>query len=192
VTCRVQLKYVARHGAVVATVAGGNEAEPDSGRSPSTRNAPLQPPALDSPFHLDRKTFNIGDGPSAENPSAAAPSMIPLESDAGPQEKAAANDQLHADDNAQPSPRESPQLSPTAAENDEDASRPAAPIQRRRVVTRACDGCRRKKIKCEGKQPCIYCTKCGYGTCCGGDQDSTIPFPLCWGLYKVLIIIAAA
>lgn len=153
---------------------------------------PLQPPAPDSPFYLDLYNFNIGDDPSAENQSATAPSMIPLESDVGPQEKAAANNQLHADDNAPPSPRESPQLSPTAAENDEDASRPAAPLRRRRMVTRACNGCRRKKIRCDGKQPCTHCTVYSYGTCCGGDQDPTIPFPLCWGLYKVLIVIAAA
>jgi hypothetical protein len=180
---------VARHCAVATTLAGGNEAEPDSGRSPSTRTAPLQPPAPDSPFHLDLYNFNISDGLSAENQSAATPSMIPLESDVGLQEKAAANNQLHADDNTLPSPRESPQLPPTAAENDEDASRSAAPLRKRRVVTRACNGCRMKKIRCDGKQPC---TNCRYGTCCGGDQDPTIPFPLCWGLYKVLIVIAAA
>jgi hypothetical protein len=177
---------VARHYEVAATVAGANEGEP--GRSPSTRTAPLQPPAPDSPFHLDLYNFNIGDGPSEENLSAAAPSMIPLESDVGPQEKAAANDQLRADDNAQPSRRESPQLSPTVAENDEDASRPAALRQRRR----GCNGCRRRKIKCDGGQPCTRCTASSYGTCCGGDQDPTIPFLLCWGLYKVLIVIAAA
>ncbi|RDL40450.1 uncharacterized protein BP5553_00429 [Venustampulla echinocandica] len=34
--------------------------------------------------------------------------------------------------------------------------RTPAPLQKRRRVTRACDECRRKKIKCDGKQP--YCT----------------------------------
>lgn len=39
--------------------------------------------------------------------------------------------------------------------NSEDA--PVMPIQKRRRVTRACDECRRKKIKCDGKQPCTHC-----------------------------------
>jgi hypothetical protein len=30
-------------------------------------------------------------------------------------------------------------------------------------VTRACDECRRKKIKCDGKQPCTHCTVYSYG-----------------------------
>lgn len=38
--------------------------------------------------------------------------------------------------------------------------------RKRRRVTRACDVCRRKKVKCDGKQPCIHCTvysyKCSY------------------------------
>jgi hypothetical protein len=37
------------------------------------------------------------------------------------------------------------------------------PIQKRRRVTRACDECRRKKIKCDGKQPCTHCTVYSYG-----------------------------
>lgn len=38
-----------------------------------------------------------------------------------------------------------------------------APLQKRRRVTRACDECRRKKIKCDGKQPCTHCTVYSYG-----------------------------
>lgn len=37
-------------------------------------------------------------------------------------------------------------------------------MQKRRRVTRACDECRRKKIKCDGKQPCTHCTVYSYGT----------------------------
>lgn len=37
------------------------------------------------------------------------------------------------------------------------------PTQKRRRVTRACDECRRKKIKCDGKQPCTHCTVYSYG-----------------------------
>ncbi|KAL2135262.1 hypothetical protein VTI74DRAFT_9142 [Chaetomium olivicolor] len=52
----------------------------------------------------------------------------------------------------------------------EDASRtqdsatevPSMPLQKRRRVTRACDECRRKKIKCDGKQPCTHCSVYSY------------------------------
>ena len=42
---------------------------------------------------------------------------------------------------------------------------PRSPLsaQKRRRVTRACDECRRKKIKCDGKQPCAHCTVYSYG-----------------------------
>ena len=78
-----------------------------------------------------------------------------------------------------PSPTEdSPQLSPAAAaaaaaaaagtdidvDDIDGSSRPSAPLQKRRRVTRACDECRRKKIKCDGKQPCTHCTVYSYGT----------------------------
>lgn len=43
------------------------------------------------------------------------------------------------------------------------ASRPPPPLQKRRRVTRACDECRKKKIKCDGKQPCTHCTVYSYG-----------------------------
>ena len=45
-----------------------------------------------------------------------------------------------------------------------------APMQKRRRVTRACDECRRKKIKCDGKQPCTHCTVYSYE--CSYDQPS--------------------
>ena len=45
--------------------------------------------------------------------------------------------------------------------NDGDA--PTQPVQKRRRVTRACDECRRKKIKCDGKQPCTHCSVYSYG-----------------------------
>jgi hypothetical protein len=67
-------------------------------------------------------------------------------------------------DSDQASPHDSPQFSPTTLHGDEDgAARPAAPTQKRRRVTRACDECRRKKIKCDGKQPCTHCTVYSYG-----------------------------
>lgn len=36
------------------------------------------------------------------------------------------------------------------------------PNEKRRRVTRACDNCRLKKVKCDGKQPCIHCTVYSY------------------------------
>lgn len=53
---------------------------------------------------------------------------------------------------------------------------------KRRRVTRACDNCRQKKVKCDGKQPCIHCTVYSYK--CTYDQpnvrnkrNSGIPVP---------------
>ncbi|KAI9803684.1 MAG: hypothetical protein M1833_000596 [Piccolia ochrophora] len=46
----------------------------------------------------------------------------------------------------------------------------ATPMQKRRRVTRACDECRRKKIKCDGKMPCTHCTVYSYD--CTYDQPS--------------------
>jgi hypothetical protein len=86
--------------------------------------------------------------------------------------------QQHHHHQESPSPPEdSPQLSPAEAEavaaaaaagdidlDDIDGtSRPSVPLQKRRRVTRACDECRRKKIKCDGKQPCTHCTVYSYG-----------------------------
>lgn len=45
----------------------------------------------------------------------------------------------------------------------EQSNKPQIPMQKRRRVTRACDECRRKKIKCDGKQPCTHCTVYSYG-----------------------------
>ena len=58
---------------------------------------------------------------------------------------------------------------PTSPSDDEHDTPPpppadgAKPVQKRRRVTRACDECRRKKIKCDGKQPCTHCTVYSYG-----------------------------
>ncbi|KAJ9637170.1 Gypsy retrotransposon integrase-like protein 1 [Coniosporium tulheliwenetii] len=62
------------------------------------------------------------------------------------------------------------QTSPGAEHGGEQASKPALPMQKRRRVTRACDECRRKKIKCDGKQPCTHCTVYSYD--CTFDQPS--------------------
>lgn len=55
------------------------------------------------------------------------------------------------------------QTSPAGATGSSSHSKPQLPMQKRRRVTRACDECRRKKIKCDGKQPCTHCTVYSYG-----------------------------
>ncbi|GIZ40025.1 hypothetical protein CKM354_000338100 [Cercospora kikuchii] len=66
---------------------------------------------------------------------------------------------------------ESGQASPSGL-GAQDAPAVKAPghMQKRRRVTRACDECRRKKIKCDGKQPCTHCTVYSYD--CSYDQPS--------------------
>lgn len=54
--------------------------------------------------------------------------------------------------------------SPAAEAGTPTSIPPPKPLgQKRRRVTRACDECRRKKIKCDGKQPCTHCTVYSYG-----------------------------
>lgn len=59
----------------------------------------------------------------------------------------------------------------------------SASMQKRRRVTRACDECRRKKIKCDGKQPCTHCTVYSYGeslALCPGRPDMSVPVLMAW------------
>jgi len=55
------------------------------------------------------------------------------------------------------------EASPNGTDPSGSLNRSGAPLQKRRRVTRACDECRRKKIKCDGKQPCTHCTVYSYG-----------------------------
>lgn len=69
--------------------------------------------------------------------------------------------------------QDSPQLddeNSVGHEVDDHHPAPSQPQQKRRRVTRACDECRRKKIKCDGKQPCTHCTVYTYE--CTYDQPS--------------------
>lgn len=56
-------------------------------------------------------------------------------------------------------------LGPSSGATGKNATglKPSTHLQKRRRVTRACDECRRKKIKCDGKQPCTHCTVYSYG-----------------------------
>lgn len=67
-------------------------------------------------------------------------------------------DQSQHDDNSE----NGDENSPTNETVDGQTPKPQ-PLQKRRRVTRACDECRRKKIKCDGKQPCTHCTVYSYG-----------------------------
>ncbi|KAG7195345.1 uncharacterized protein KQ657_003873 [Scheffersomyces spartinae] len=50
------------------------------------------------------------------------------------------------------------------------SSNSSSQATKRRRVTRACDNCRQKKVKCDGKQPCIHCTVYSYS--CTYDQPN--------------------
>ncbi|EXJ73053.1 uncharacterized protein A1O5_04202 [Cladophialophora psammophila CBS 110553] len=80
---------------------------------------------------------------------------------------AAAATTNHNDENASESRPESP---PAETPPSDSGTKPTVPMQKRRRVTRACDECRRKKIKCDGKQPCTHCTVYSYE--CTYDQPS--------------------
>lgn len=59
--------------------------------------------------------------------------------------------------------KEESHASPAGGGKNVSQVKPSAHLQKRRRVTRACDECRRKKIKCDGKQPCTHCTVYSYG-----------------------------
>lgn len=66
------------------------------------------------------------------------------------------------DDQAQTEAQHDPGLDNHISPSGQPA-RPPIPLPKRRRVTRACDECRRKKIKCDGRQPCTHCTVYSYG-----------------------------
>jgi hypothetical protein len=61
-----------------------------------------------------------------------------------------------------PSPRDTVQEDAEPPSDSSSRPGPSVPLQQRRRVTRACDECRRKKIKCDGKQPCTHCQVYSY------------------------------
>lgn len=68
-----------------------------------------------------------------------------------------------AHDVKQESTPNSPKSAAHATGKNAPGGKTAHSMQKRRRVTRACDECRRKKIKCDGKQPCTHCTVYSYG-----------------------------
>lgn len=85
----------------------------------------------------------------AESPTSSGPS---------PEE-----DRAIDQDDSSPEDSEMPSQRGESASGD-GQGKPSVPMQKRRRVTRACDECRRKKIKCDGKQPCTHCTVYSYGS----------------------------
>lgn len=69
-------------------------------------------------------------------------------------------DQQSADDSAGPGSVKAEQVDENTTGFNQAVQ---MPVQKRRRVTRACDECRRKKIKCDGKQPCTHCSVYSYG-----------------------------
>ncbi|KAI8966227.1 fungal-specific transcription factor domain-containing protein [Daldinia sp. FL1419] len=65
---------------------------------------------------------------------------------------------------------DTPASVPQGSHAESSSETPSVPLQKRRRVTRACDECRRKKIKCDGKQPCTHCQVYSYD--CTYDKPS--------------------
>lgn len=81
--------------------------------------------------------------------------------DAGP--LSAGDWQIHDAPSPADSAKSETEVDEKMTDNGADAESSSQPIQKRRRVTRACDECRRKKIKCDGKQPCTHCSVYSYG-----------------------------
>ncbi|KAI1274767.1 hypothetical protein F5Y07DRAFT_372138 [Xylaria sp. FL0933] len=113
--------------------------------TPSSR--PSQPPA-------DRATSSIRSGASSR---AASPCDPDLPDEADNESRPAARAATGS-----PSPGDNAQGDLEAPSDSSSRPGPPVPLQQRRRVTRACDECRRKKIKCDGKQPCTHCQVYSY------------------------------
>ncbi|KAF2403557.1 hypothetical protein EJ06DRAFT_282845 [Trichodelitschia bisporula] len=129
---------------------------------------------MDSMETADDELFTPSSVPASATPAADGPSAPAW--DPAPDPMQSESTSLDPRDSTQDnSPAHSPPLSPGGGEEQEESTaaqgaKPSAPIQKRRRVTRACDECRRKKIKCDGKQPCTHCTVYSYE--CTYDQPS--------------------
>lgn len=84
---------------------------------------------------------------------------------ASPEDYVASDDESIGDESEvkQEQDQASPLGGPSGNGKSGAAGKTSAHHQKRRRVTRACDECRRKKIKCDGKQPCTHCTVYSYG-----------------------------
>lgn len=95
--------------------------------------------------------------PDMPTDGRSSPEEYDDDSNMPPETQWSPHGQPNSDDPASPSSAQGA----TASASRESKFPP--PMQKRRRVTRACDECRRKKIKCDGKQPCTHCTVYSYG-----------------------------
>ena len=94
----------------------------------------------------------------------SAPQEQPESSDEEYEDDAAIHNEMHWQSPAQGDDQALPSSPTSGATSSSQQQKLSHPIQKRRRVTRACDECRRKKIKCDGKQPCTHCTVYSYGS----------------------------
>jgi hypothetical protein len=135
----------------------GAKTSPAESYSLGPTSPPLTDPALTpKPFTLRRSTPQ----PQSCSPTVAMASPKLTTADGqntGSGLSGQYDHSLHSD-----SPEHLEGDSPGNDVTDDQGPKPQ-PLQKRRRVTRACDECRRKKIKCDGKQPCTHCTVYSYG-----------------------------
>lgn len=87
----------------------------------------------------------------------------PKTADGGSAIAAVPESQSHAQDESGGADTQDESLEETHHTSQSGPDKHPIAMQKRRRVTRACDECRRKKIKCDGKQPCTHCTVYSYG-----------------------------
>ncbi|KAI0184652.1 fungal-specific transcription factor [Xylaria flabelliformis] len=101
--------------------------------------------------------------------STRSPTTSRVASPAGPDSPDDSKSTIRVNDTQSPRGDNS-QEDPEPPSDSSSRPGPSIPLQQRRRVTRACDECRRKKIKCDGKQPCTHCQVYSYD--CTYDKPS--------------------
>ncbi|KAI1739850.1 hypothetical protein F4680DRAFT_420292 [Xylaria scruposa] len=108
--------------------------------------------------------------PADRASSTRSPTTSRVASPAGPDSPNDDDSKSTVRVNETQSPRDTTQEDPEPPSDSSSRPGPPGPLQQRRRVTRACDECRRKKIKCDGKQPCTHCQVYSYD--CTYDKPS--------------------
>ncbi|KAI0468274.1 hypothetical protein F4859DRAFT_209632 [Xylaria cf. heliscus] len=100
--------------------------------------------------------------PADRASSTRSPTRSRVASPSGPDLLDDSKSPARATETQSQSPRDNAQEDPEPPSDSSSRPGPPVPLQQRRRVTRACDECRRKKIKCDGKQPCTHCQVYSY------------------------------
>lgn len=133
---------------------------------------PFPLPSLDRVVMAERKSTLSSPSDVSASPSASKCHSLPQVMDSHAPKRPDDAPSVGKDDSIEveqspegtpQTPQGSPQLSTEGADEGDSLSKQSGPVQKRRRVTRACDECRRKKIKCDGNQPCTHCTVYSYG-----------------------------